>query len=797
MKRIITLFAVLAMTLSVMAQQNQHSNYIGLNLGGGMNTVLYPKSNGWVPGFGYMGELRYTHFFGKHFGIGFGVGYNQANGRYNYNNTSVETGLTHPDNGLTYDLHTVADNWMERQSIALLTVPVELFWRAPLSDKWSFLFGVGGQFELPLNASYDAYAGSVETQGYFPATNVTYRNLPDHGFRVYDANHQGTIDSVAAYGISVIADLGFNYALSNNWGLYLGLYGGYGITNMKTTTSADPLIAISDADASQLDYNGVWASEEISDAHMLYAGAKIGINLGWDCHKSERKNKDKSDDAELTSYDDAAEVAQPVDNVTPVEAPAEQPVSEPVNEIEENAGQPVENITPVEAPAEQPVSEPVKEIEENTNQPVSEPVNGVSQSGNDNDTYGNNATDAAEEARCNARRMNDPELKAAMDNIDSDIEEAEHFADETGDNAALSMVADAKAKAADAKAAYNKGQYCRAYDLMTAAYGDLADSYASDAETYASKSNVPEASQAADDADLYAEAAHKDGLDCAAAASRNAKLNAEIARDADRMAKGRSAAINDPNYADALAREALAMANESGSKPAVTDAKDASGKAYRGNLADSYAACAKSFAESAQAFANNPEATPEAKAAAAEAQRYAQEAAEAARMGDVAGAYRAAKLAQQAAERARGREAAKDNNATREGTPDPETAPIDRASLQKYLDQINATVHFDFSSTEPKFDSKTDLAIRALCRAMKADSRVKVLITGHTDNVGSDESNMTYGKKRAEALKDLMVKQGAPAASISTASKGESQPVVENDTDEHRYQNRRAVITLR
>ena len=80
---------------------------------------------------------------------------------------------------------------------------------------------------------------------------------------------------------------------------------------------------------------------------------------------------------------------------------------------------------------------------------------------------------------------------------------------------------------------------------------------------------------------------------------------------------------------------------------------------------------------------------------------------------------------------------------------------------------------------------------------MKADKNIKVLVTGHTDNVGSAEGNMTYGKKRAEALKALMVKRGAPASQISTATRGEEEPVVENDTEEHRYQNRRAVITLK
>ena len=80
---------------------------------------------------------------------------------------------------------------------------------------------------------------------------------------------------------------------------------------------------------------------------------------------------------------------------------------------------------------------------------------------------------------------------------------------------------------------------------------------------------------------------------------------------------------------------------------------------------------------------------------------------------------------------------------------------------------------------------------------MAADKNVKVLVTGHTDNIGSAAGNMTYGRKRAEKVKALMVKRGAPASSISTTSRGEEEPVVDNDTDEHRYQNRRAVVTLK
>ncbi len=755
MKRIFILFGVLALALGAQAQYNQKSNYISFNVNGGMNSMLYNPANGDnALALGFGGGLRYTHFFGRHFGIGFGAQYNYANASTLYDFTDITTGLTHDDNpGVTYDLHTSFDKWRERQNLRYLGIPVELYWRAPMGERWFFLFGLGAQFDLPLHGEYNATDGSYRTEGYFPAIGHMVSDMPEHGFRTYNAEDvEGSDFTVAQWGVSIIADLGFNYALSNHWGLYFGIYGGYGLTNMLDSVSTEPVVLINEDDASKLDYNGTFGSDQIDALHLLNFGVKLGVNFGWNCHSGSKAAKDDSD---LVSYDDQ-------------KAAKDKEKKDKKDSKKDDSKQ--QNETPATSENNQPAA--------------------------GNAAYGNNGADEAEEAaareaRCNARRMNDPDMAQAMANIDADIKDAEAMANETGNADAKNAVADAKAKAADAKKAHKNGQYCKAYDLFNEAYGRIADSYANDAETFAGKNNTPESKQAADDAALYAEASHKDGLDCAMAASRNARLNSEIACNADGGRSNNSAYL-DPNYADYLANEAMAMANEANSASGKTDAKDASGKAYRGQLAPSYAACAKSFAESADAYAAKCN-TAEAKAAAKEANAKATEAAEASRMGDVAGAYRAARAAQQAAENAR-RVCGGDDNAKAN---EPAAKPADRTQLQKYLDQINATVHFDFAKTEPKFDSKTDLAIRALVAAMKADKNVKILITGHTDSVGSAEGNMTYGKKRAEALKQLMVNLGAPAASISTASKGQTEPVVENDTEEHRYQNRRAVITLR
>ena len=737
MKRISIIFATLLFSVATHAQVNEHSNYVGLNLGGGMNTLSYKPADGdWSPKLGFLAEVKYIHFFGEHFGLGLGFQFNKVNSAAEFNYKQVTNGLTHPSNGLTYDATVGFNNWKERQGVPVLGVPIELYWRTALADRWHFLIGLGAQLDFPMKGSYTADEGNYEVSGYFPSTGVTYTNLPAQGFDTYKADESGDVE-LKKFGVSIIADLGLNYALTNNWGLYFGIYGGYGLTNLIDKADKPMIDAPNGAMGTPVvnSYNGVLNSNQVDKAHLLNLGLKVGVNLGWNCH-SDKNAGDNGEKASLVGYD--------------------------------NDGTSYGNQT------------------------------------YGNDGFGNDDVEAEaadKEARCNTKRMNLPELKEALENIDNDLEEAGQMAAEADNADAKAAVKDAKAKAVDAKNAYKKGQYCKAYDQFNEAYALIADSYADDAKMYADGANSDAASQAAEDADLYAEAAHNDGLDCAMAAGRNARINSEIARDADKKAKKDRAAYNDPKFANTLAQEALTMAGKSRSNAAKTDAKDASGKAYRGNCADSYAAAAKSFAESADAFAAKSKNNPEAKAAAVEANRYAQEAAEAARMGDVIAAYSAATKARDVAVRAR-RIAFNEptpvyeKNVPATGNTSAANTPADRRQVQALLDMINATVNFDFAGTEPKFGAATDLAINTLCKAMAADKNLKVRVTGHTDDRGTEVGNMRYGQKRAEALKTLMVQRGAPAANISTDSKGQNEPVVDNDTDEHRYQNRRAVITI-
>lgn len=71
-----------------------------------------------------------------------------------------------------------------------------------------------------------------------------------------------------------------------------------------------------------------------------------------------------------------------------------------------------------------------------------------------------------------------------------------------------------------------------------------------------------------------------------------------------------------------------------------------------------------------------------------------------------------------------------------------------------------------------------------------------VIIEGHTDNVGSDDSNMSLSRRRADSVRAYLVGQGVERARISTSGMGEGAPVADNDTDSGRQQNRRVEVII-
>jgi outer membrane protein OmpA-like peptidoglycan-associated protein len=103
-------------------------------------------------------------------------------------------------------------------------------------------------------------------------------------------------------------------------------------------------------------------------------------------------------------------------------------------------------------------------------------------------------------------------------------------------------------------------------------------------------------------------------------------------------------------------------------------------------------------------------------------------------------------------------------------------------------------VHFDFDryTLRPEATRVLDEAVNAL----RQDATLRVLIEGHTCNIGTAEYNLALGDRRSNAVKDYLVSRGVTADRLQTVSYGEEKPKYDNAREETRRLNRRAALTV-
>lgn len=73
----------------------------------------------------------------------------------------------------------------------------------------------------------------------------------------------------------------------------------------------------------------------------------------------------------------------------------------------------------------------------------------------------------------------------------------------------------------------------------------------------------------------------------------------------------------------------------------------------------------------------------------------------------------------------------------------------------------------------------------------------EIVVIGHTDRVGSVESNDTLSLQRAQAVRQLFVERGFDAARVDAVGRGEREPVVPTDDEVPEPRNRRVEILVR
>jgi len=79
---------------------------------------------------------------------------------------------------------------------------------------------------------------------------------------------------------------------------------------------------------------------------------------------------------------------------------------------------------------------------------------------------------------------------------------------------------------------------------------------------------------------------------------------------------------------------------------------------------------------------------------------------------------------------------------------------------------------------------------------IKNNKNIRVLISGHTCDIGSEEVNLRYSKDRAEAVRYYLIRKGVDPNRISTDAKLDAEPLVPNTNEENRQQNRRVSFSI-
>ncbi|MBS0539843.1 MAG: OmpA family protein [Proteobacteria bacterium] len=102
-------------------------------------------------------------------------------------------------------------------------------------------------------------------------------------------------------------------------------------------------------------------------------------------------------------------------------------------------------------------------------------------------------------------------------------------------------------------------------------------------------------------------------------------------------------------------------------------------------------------------------------------------------------------------------------------------------------------VFFDWDRSD--LSNQARATIQQAATAWKAGGNPRISAIGHTDTSGPNDYNMALSLRRANTVKNALVQNGVPAASINTVGKGESDLLVQTGDGVREPQNRRVEIT--
>jgi outer membrane protein OmpA-like peptidoglycan-associated protein len=120
---------------------------------------------------------------------------------------------------------------------------------------------------------------------------------------------------------------------------------------------------------------------------------------------------------------------------------------------------------------------------------------------------------------------------------------------------------------------------------------------------------------------------------------------------------------------------------------------------------------------------------------------------------------------------------------------DPIVVDIQLQKARSGASMVLNNIFFDYG----KFDLKTESIseLEKVVKFLTENPKIKIEISGHTDNQGTEESNQILSGKRASSVADFLISKSIVKTRIQTIGHGSKKPIRDNDTEENRSVNRR------
>jgi hypothetical protein len=239
---------------------NQNGYYVSGSMGGGA-------------GLGYTFNINYS--LGIVTGVematyGAEASFDDVSGKY-----TAETG--NREIRFSYSL----TNYREKQSITVFSIPVMARYGRLLrllGGTVRFYAAGGFKFGFPISAKADVTPGMATTSGYYPHEDITYANMPHHGFVSNTVLPDTKKDLELGLSTALALETGVRFILTNKINLYAGAYFDYGLNSIRKTDSRR-LLEYNSSNEATFIHNSVFDTDLANKVNLMSIGLKLRIGF--------------------------------------------------------------------------------------------------------------------------------------------------------------------------------------------------------------------------------------------------------------------------------------------------------------------------------------------------------------------------------------------------------------------------------------------------------------------------------------------------------------------------------------